>query len=314
MTIVRFFMFGMLFSLLAVSVAPAAGEDERILLSAGDLTVTGQDLQQELLLLTEAERSQALTSPDQIKSLLSQIYLGKRMIAEAQRLGLDQVPLTQARLMGVRRQTLSEALREHVRAQIEPPDFTQLAREQYVVRRDEFQLPEQFKVAHILKKASCDCERDSQRQRIEQLRTRLQAGEDFAALAKTESEDSGSASQGGDLGGWVKREQLVAPFAEALVKLEPGQLSDVVETQFGYHLIKLQERQPPRLQSFEEVQPILEERLRQTYAQDQLRKQAANYLPGPNAKYDEAALDALQRERGATTPPKTPEGSPNKGQ
>ena len=68
MTTVRFFMFGMLFSLLAVSVAPAAGEDERILLSAGDLTVTGQDLQQELLLLTEAERKQALTSPDQLKS------------------------------------------------------------------------------------------------------------------------------------------------------------------------------------------------------------------------------------------------------
>lgn len=291
MKTVRFFMIWMLFSLLAAPLTRAADEGERILLSANDITITGQDLQQELLLLTEAERIEALATADRLKNLLRQIYLGKRLAAEAERLGLDQTPLNQARLAAVQRQALSEILREHAQKQIAPPDLTALAREHYATRRDEFQLPEQFKASHILKKVTCDCERDAQRQRIEQLRARLQAGEDFATLAKAESDDKSSAANGGDLGDWFKREQMVAPFAEALVQLQPGQLSDVVETQYGFHLIKLLDRRPPRLPSFEEVQPALEEQLRKTYNQQQLRKQAASYMPGPDAKFDDAALE-----------------------
>lgn len=293
MTTVHLLLIGMLCSLLAVSVGRADDADQRILLSAGNIMVTGQDLQQELLLLPEAERTRTLAAPDQLKKLLNQIYQGKRMIAEAERLGLDQTPLGQARLAAARRQALSEALREYVRQQVEPSDFTALAREHYAAHRDEFQLPERFKAAHILKKARCDCERDEQRRRIESLRDRLQAGEDFTALAKAESEDTGSAEKGGDLGDWFEGKKMVAPFAEALVKLNSGQLSDVVETQFGFHLIKLLDRQPARLQSFEEVQPSLVQQLRKTYVQEQLRKKAESYLPGADAKYDDSALEAL---------------------
>lgn len=293
MTTVRFLLIGMLFSLLAVSVSRADHPDQQILLSAGDIVVNSQDLQQELLLLPEPERTRTLATPAQLKQLLRQIYQGKRIVAEAERLGLDQTPEGQARLAAARRQALSEALREYVRERIAPPDFTALAREHYIVRRDEFQLPERFKAAHILKKVGCDCEREEKRRQIEQLRTRLQAGEDFATLAKAESDDTRSAAKGGDLGDWVKRDQLVAPFAEALAKLNPGQLSDVVETQFGFHLIKLQDHQPARLQSFEEVQTSIEQGLRQTYTQEQLQKQAASYLPGADAKYDDDALQAL---------------------
>lgn len=297
MTTVRFFMIGMLFSLLAMPSAWAVGADDRILLSAGGIVVTGQDLQQELLLLTSPERTEALATPDRLKNLLRQIYLGKRLVAEAERLGLDQTPLIQARLMAVQRRTLSEAVREQAEKQIEPPDITALAREHYATRRDEFQLPDRYRVAHILKKVSCECEQDPQRQRIEQLQARIKAGEDFATLAKTESEDTSSATQGGELEGWVRREQLVAPFADALLALEPGQVSGVVKTQYGFHLIKLLGRDPARLQSFEEVQAGLEERLRQTYNQEQLRKQAASYMPGTDAKFDEPALEAVLQGR-----------------
>ncbi|HAS52035.1 MAG TPA: hypothetical protein DCS21_09970 [Gammaproteobacteria bacterium] len=295
MTTVRFLLIGMLFSLLAVSVSRADTPNQQILLSAGDIVVNSQDLQQELLLLTEPERTRTLATPAQLKLLLHQIYQGKRIVAEAERLGLDQTPEGQTRLAAARRMALSEALREYVRERIAPPDFTALAREHYTVRRDEFQLPERFKASHILKKVGCDCEREEKRRQIEHLRTRLQAGADFATLAKAESDDTGSAAKGGDLGDWVKRDKLVVPFAEALAKLNPGQLSDVVETQFGFHLIKLQDHQSARLQSFEEVQTSIEQGLRQTYTQEQLQKQAASYLPGADVKYDDDALQALSR-------------------
>lgn len=322
MTMTMRLLIGILGSLLAVAVARAdSNAIEPALLRSGDIVITGPELQQILLLLPEATRTETLASSNSLKGFLKKIYQAKSMAAEAERQGLDQTPKVQAYLALQRRQVLAEALREKTREQIESPDFTALAREQYAVRRDEFQLPEQFKVAHILKKASCDCEKDAQRQKIEQLRTRLQAGEDFAALAKAESEDAGSAANGGDLGEWVKREQLVAPFAEAMVKLKPGQLSDVVETGFGFHLIKLLDHQPARLQSFEEVQASLEQSLRQTYVQDQLDKKALAYLPSPDAKYDDTALEAVLRDHAAaqaSAPPapavEIPDGFPKKTQ
>ena len=284
---------GILFSLLATATVWAEGTDQQILLSAGDITVTAQDLQQQLLLLCEAERAKALAEPSSIKDLLRRIYQIKYMAIAAERLKLNDDPVVQARLIAQQRRVLAEALRDYTRKQIQLPDFAALAREHYAVRRDEFRLPEQFKAAHILKKVQCECEREKQRQSIEQLLGRLQAGEDFASLAKTESDDVGSAANGGDLGRWLKREDLIAPFADALAKLETGQLSGVVETQFGFHIIKRLDYQPAQLQSFDEVRESLEQRLRGSYADDQLVQRSGDYLPPADAKFDESALQSL---------------------
>lgn len=284
----------MFFSLLAASTVWADATDQQILLSAGEITVSGQDLQQQLLLLPEAEHARVLAESNSIKDFLRRIYQNKKMAVAAERLKLNNDPLVQARLVAQQQRILAEALREYTRKQIQLPDFVALAHEHYAARRDEFQLPEQFKAAHILKKVDCACEREEKRQAINQLLARLQAGEDFAILAKIESDDSGSAAKGGDLGRWLKREDLVAPFADALAKLETGQLSGIVETQFGFHIIKKLDGQPARLQSFDEVRESLEQRLRQSYVQDQLAQRSLDYLPPADAKFNESALESLQ--------------------
>lgn len=74
-----------------------------------------------------------------------------------------------------------------------------------------------------------------------QVLTRLRAGEDFAKLAQELSLDQGSAANGGDLD-WFGRGKMVAPFEEAVFALEPGQVSEPVETQFGFHIIQLLEK------------------------------------------------------------------------
>jgi hypothetical protein len=81
--------------------------------------------------------------------------------------------------------------------------------------------------------------------RIIAVKKQLDAGADFATLAKQYSEDTGSKDQGGELG-WFGKSQMVAEFADAAFKLQPGQVSDPVKTQFGYHLIKVEERDPAR--------------------------------------------------------------------
>jgi parvulin-like peptidyl-prolyl isomerase len=81
--------------------------------------------------------------------------------------------------------------------------------------------------------------------RIIEVKQKLDAGGDFAALAAEYSEDPGSKAQGGELG-WFGKGQMVAEFENAAYALQPGQVSDPVKTQYGYHLIKLEERDPAR--------------------------------------------------------------------
>ncbi len=100
----------------------------------------------------------------------------------------------------------------------------------------------QIRAAHILISTR---ERDSTEalEQIQALRARALAGEDFAELARAHSEDPGSGTRGGDLG-FFSRGRMVAPFEQAAFELEsPGDISDVVRTQFGYHLIQLLERE-----------------------------------------------------------------------
>ncbi|MGH7482549.1 MAG: peptidylprolyl isomerase [Longimicrobiales bacterium] len=100
---------------------------------------------------------------------------------------------------------------------------------------------------HILIRVSPQApasERDSARALIESLQARAAAGEDFAALAREFSEDPGSAERGGDLG-FFRRGDMVGPFEEAAFALDVGEVSEVVETPFGYHVIKVEERQAP---------------------------------------------------------------------
>ncbi|HUF75255.1 MAG TPA: peptidylprolyl isomerase [Longimicrobiales bacterium] len=100
-------------------------------------------------------------------------------------------------------------------------------------------------------------QRDSVRASLEQIRERIVAGTPFEDVARQVSQDRGSAAAGGDLG-FFSRGDLVRPFEDAVLALEPGELSEVVETPMGYHLIRLEER---RAQDFEEIAPSFRQRV-----------------------------------------------------
>lgn len=100
-------------------------------------------------------------------------------------------------------------------------------------------MPAEVEVGQIVRIAKATKEqKEALRQKLLDFKKRVEAGEDFAKLAKENSEDVGSAQNGGDLG-YAKRGTMVAPFEGAALKLKPGQISDVVESDFGLHLIQL---------------------------------------------------------------------------
>ena len=106
---------------------------------------------------------------------------------------------------------------------------------------------ETIDLSHILIRAVPGEEaRKKALEKIEAIRQRLLAGEDFATLARENSEDPGSASRGGDLG-FMSRGEFVREFEEAAFKLEPGAISEIVTSQFGYHIIQMVERRGERI-------------------------------------------------------------------
>ena len=115
--------------------------------------------------------------------------------------------------------------------------------------------PEQVRASHILILVSPDAgeeEKSAARSRIAEIRKRIVAGADFAELAGQFSED-GSSMNGGDLG-YFQREQMVKPFADAAFSLEVGELSEVVTTQYGFHLIQVTDRKAESEVPYEQVQ------------------------------------------------------------
>jgi parvulin-like peptidyl-prolyl isomerase len=125
----------------------------------------------------------------------------------------------------------------------------------YEENRSEFVEKESVKASHILIRVTEDSseseDKDAQK-RIKKLLKRSRGGEDFATLARENSEDPSVSQNDGDLG-YFTREQMVPEFSEAAFNLKAGDISDVVKTSYGYHIIKCEEKKPERDLSFDEV-------------------------------------------------------------
>lgn len=145
---------------------------------------------------------------------------------------------------------------------------TEVAREP-----DLFRTPEQRHARHILVAVDEDTDEVEAELEIRKIAARVAAGEDFAGLARELSDDAGSAAQGGDLG-WVEPGVMVPPFEEALFAMEPGTVSEPVRTNFGWHLIKLEEVRPGQVKTFEEAEDELREMLATQRAEERYYQQA----------------------------------------
>lgn len=155
---------------------------------------------------------------------------------------------------GYNRSTFYEDLRRRISAQKWIDKFVKNTLEVsadevhafYLENQQQFTQPEEIRARHILVKlesGASDETREDAHKLLSGVRKNIVAGGDFAALA-TQISQGPSAANGGDLG-YFARGQMVPPFEQAAFALEPGEVSEVVETQFGLHLIRLEERKPP---------------------------------------------------------------------
>ncbi|RJR40866.1 MAG: peptidylprolyl isomerase [Desulfobacteraceae bacterium] len=158
---------------------------------------------------------------------------------------------------------------------------------------DAFKQPEQVHASHILVKVepkASDAEKKKARKEIGDILKKLKKGEDFAALAKQHSACP-SKEKGGDLG-FMGRGQTVKPFEDAAFALKPGETSGIVETEFGYHIVRVVEKKQERVVPYEEAQQSLDKHLKDVKVQTEVSR----YIEGlrANAKVERPLADPVK--------------------
>lgn len=133
----------------------------------------------------------------------------------------------------------------------------------YKTRQDELKTPETVRARHILimadKSASEDVKKKA-REKAESILKKASAGEDFAKLASESSDDSKSRAKGGDLG-FFSKGRMVPEFEKAAFALKPGEVSGIVETQFGFHIIKVEEKKESVLEPYDKIKDKVREKV-----------------------------------------------------
>ena len=146
---------------------------------------------------------------------------------------------------------------DHVRAQVKVDDAELKAN--YGQHISDYRVPDRVKVSHILFKTEGKTPEEvaTLEKTARDVLAKIKSGADFAEMAKQYSEDS-TAAKGGDLG-WVVRKQTVKEFEDAAFALKPGQVSDLIKTTYGFHIVKVFDKQTAHLQTFEEVKGQIRE-------------------------------------------------------
>jgi peptidyl-prolyl cis-trans isomerase D len=159
----------------------------------------------------------------------------------------------------------------------------------------QYQTPEQVRASHILLKTEGKDEA-AVRVEAERILKQVKGGADFAALAKKHSEDEASAAQGGDLD-YFGRGRMVKEFEDVAFSLEPGSVSDLVKSQFGFHVIKVTDRKPATTRPLEEVRAQIADQL----AYERAQAQATDLAESLRAEINDASdLDRVSKTRGLT--------------
>lgn len=251
-----------LLGLLAVT-SVAHGESIVLIRDTGGLVVDAEDvlIEARQRKVPEATLAEVLKKPDNARRMASNIYVRRLLAQQAEAAGLDKDPQVARVLKLARERVLSDLrLAQTTDAPLDEAAVARMVAHEYETSKAKFSSPEMVRVRHILIDDKGK-DKDQARAEATALLVRLKAGEDFEALAKAHSGDRGSREKGGDVG-FFPRGRMVQPFeAAAFALTRPGELSDLVETQFGFHILRLEERREAAVKPLDEVRPEIRQQV-----------------------------------------------------
>ncbi|WP_456432149.1 peptidylprolyl isomerase [Thermosulfuriphilus sp.] len=277
-----FFILPLLTLLLLGSVQAKEKEGDKVLAKVGPYELTESALEAQVAEMPAQVQVLLAHQPELKKELVNRWVEISLLSLEAQKTGLERDPLIRARIEQARSAILAqELIRREVLDKVKLDEAE--AKRYYQENKTAFGQPEMVRARHILiaiKDPNDQSLKDQARREAEEILARVKAGEDFAALAKQYSDDPGSRAKGGDLG-FFSRGEMIEPFEKAAFALKVGQVSGVVESPFGYHIIKVEERRPAEIPSYEKVKKQVRDRALEAKRERVLEK----YLDNLKKKY-----------------------------
>ncbi len=282
----------------SATVLAQTGAGDVVLISNSLATVTRAEYDAELLRIPADLRAGFPNDPKRVNDLLVRMLIQKSLAAQARAARLDAKPETALRIALETDRLLSAVMMESVEnAAAEEfdklrPKYEARARELYVIDRAKFETPEQVSATHILfdpKKRGAD---EAKRQ-AQEARAKIAAGADMRKLARETSDDPSSSVNDGALG-WFVRKDMDPAFADAAFALKnTGDLSQPVESKFGWHVIRLDGRRPAGIKPYDEVRETIMDELKRRYVEEKRDEVLGAIRRDPKLSVNREAIGAL---------------------
>lgn len=272
---------------------------DTVLISNSLASVTRREYDGELLKLPADMREGFANNPKRVNDLLVRMLVQKSLATQARTAKLDAVPDNAARialevdrlLAGLQIESVDQASGKEFDADV--ARYETRARETYLVNKAAYTEPAQISASHILFDTTKKNTSAEARRKAEEVRAKLVAGADFATLAKELSDDPASGQVGGQLG-WFAEKQMDTAFAAAALALQkPGDLSQPVESVYGWHIIRLEGKRPGRVQAYDEAKPKILAELKRRHIEQSREAAIAAIRTDPKTELNQQAFDAL---------------------
>lgn len=239
--------------------------------SQGQATIFEIDVDAHMRITPPQDRAAFINSPKRIQQMLSHMLLRRNLAAEARENGLDRDPVTLREFELAIEGILMRRRLDQIRETLEIPDLEPVARERYLADKEKFRRPETVTIVHVL----LDTKKRNADEAVKQLNTwraDVAAGRStLEEIAKLNSDDPGVGSNSGVYAD-ATVDSFVPEFAAAVAGLKNvGDLSEPVQTEFGYHLIQLKSRKPSHVPPYDELKTQLVAQAREKFITDAQR-------------------------------------------
>lgn len=275
-----------------LALAVQAASDDTVLVRQGQTAISIRDVRVALEnFVPEQSRGELLASEKRLRDFVAQLFAVRKLADESRQrtLSADE----QAKISAATERAAAQVQLDHAVSAQAAPDFENAAREFYLANPKQFQRPERVRAQHVLIKPEGRTKEEALILAKHVLDLASKGDQDFGKLAEEFSEDPTGKQNGGDLGLFA-RGAMVKPFEDAAFALKKvGELAGPVETQFGYHIIRLAERTAETMIPFDEVKDKLmrDESLKFKRAAIAREYERIGKLPG--IEVDQAAISAL---------------------
>ncbi len=268
-------------------------DDSKILVTMDNDKITLQEFNKELDKIP-MNMKMAVASQSGKKNYLDRLIVKKLLLKEAEKEKIEGGKEFQDRLNDIKEQLLIESvLKKKITADAKTTDED--LKKYYDANKENFKKEREINTRHILLKTD---------EEAKQVLSRIQKGEDFTELAKKYSIDPGAGATGGEIG-FHPKGSLVPEYEQAAFKLNKiGQISGVVKTKFGYHIIKLEGIKPPTYVPFDEVKDFIKQKMVQEKQTELLEKYISELKKNAKITINE---ELLKEEKPAAAEPAKPD-------